>query len=354
MNEYLNKNLYEILGVAYDADVIAIKAAYRKKARIYHPDVNNNTQESIEKFKEITEAYEFLLNIEKRKRYDEINGYTKRRAQDSQAQRTRAKKAYSSSAADTKSSTVTKERPKNDEKSSFSSVFNTILDGLFPNEEENSRKDNGHCKPENGRDINLTVSIKISEALQGTHRTINVLHSEPCPKCNGRKFINGSKCPLCKGTGEISIHKKLNVKIPANVKNGAKIRIANEGNKGCNGGSDGDLYLNIEIQESKFFRYDGLNVLCEVPITSYEAALGATIEIPTLHSSVNMKIPSGTTTGQKFRLSGEGLSDGEKKGDQIVVVKIEMPHDITPEEKKLYERLKSLSRHNVRENLGNG
>ncbi len=354
MNEYLNKNLYEILGIDFDADVVAIKAAYRKKARIYHPDVNNNTKESIEKFKEITEAYEFLLNVDKRKRYDELHGYSKRKAQNSQAQRARAQKAYSSSASDVKPASSSKKKVENDDKTSFSNVFNTILDGLFPHEDVNTQKNNSQCKPQNGRDINLSVSIKISEAIQGTHRTVNVLHSEPCPKCQGRKFINGTKCPMCKGTGEISIHKKLNVKIPPNIKNGSKIRIANEGNKGCHGGIDGDLYLNIEIKEDKFFKYDGLNVICELPITPYEAALGANIEVPTLNSSVNMKIPSGTSSGQKFRLSGQGLSEDGKKGDQIVIIKIEMPRNLSSEEIKLYEKLKNISHHNVRENLVNG
>lgn len=388
MKEYLNKDLYEILGTTFEADVVTIKSAYRKKARIYHPDVNNNTPESIEMFKEITEAYEFLLDTQKRKQYDEIKGFTAKRAQNSAAQRAGAQRAYSyanertSKSSETKnesyhqSASVNREKQTgvNSDKQSFSSVFTSILDGLFPDEtpvktkpHKNKKNENTKSKvkskenvqgqakksvtAKNGRDINLSVTIKIDEALNGTHRTVNVLHMEVCPKCEGRKFINGSKCPMCKGTGEVSLHKKLNVKIPARVKKGAKIRIANEGNQGCNGGTDGDLFLTIDIEENTFFKYEGLNVSCEIPITPYEAALGANIEIPSLSSTLSMKIPAGTTTGQKFRLSGEGLSDGKKRGDQIVTVKIEMPKNISEEEKELYEKLKNLSKTNIRENL---
>ena len=199
------------------------------------------------------------------------------------------------------------------------------------------------------------LSSPMSEAISGTHRTVNVLHSERCPKCEGRRFINGSKCPLCKGSGEVSTHKKLNIKIPAGVKKGAKIRIANEGNKGYNGGKSGDLYLFIDIEESKFFKYEGTNVLCEIPITPFEAVLGANIEVPTLCGNVSMKIPPNTSTGQKFRLSEQGVEDSKtkKKGDQIVTIKIEVPKETTPEENRLYEQLKIISNHKIRENLLN-
>jgi len=180
-------------------------------------------------------------------------------------------------------------------KGSFSQVFENILDGIFTSNNSGSAqkaKPQSKSKKEkstNGKDINLNVTINITETITGTNRTINVLHSEQCPKCQGRKFINGEKCTMCKGTGEVSVHKKLNVKIPAGVKHGAKIRIQGEGNKGTNGGKNGDLYLNIEISDSKIFKYDGLNVLLELPITPYEAVLGANIEVPTLCGNISMK-----------------------------------------------------------------
>ena len=371
MNQYYQKDLYAILGVSPDCDEVKIKAAYRKQARIWHPDVNDNSQESIIKFKEITEAYEVLCDSQKRSQYDIIKGFNIKRetsyTSKSQAQ-SQAKKAYGeSSSAATKEKTQTRtgsqkssadkntarHKESDEHKGSFSQVFESILDGLFTS--DNKTQKAKKPKPENGRDINLNVNIKMSEAISGTHRTVNVLHSERCPKCEGRRFINGSKCPLCKGSGEVSTHKKLNIKIPSGVKKGAKIRIANEGNKGYNGGKDGDLYLFIDIEESKFFKYEGTNVLCEIPITPFEAVLGANIEVPTLCGSVSMKIPPNTSTGQKFRLSEQGVEDSrtKKKGDQIVTIKIEVPKETSAEENRLYEQLKIISNHKIRENLLN-
>lgn len=359
MNKYYQKDLYAILEVSPDSDETKIKAAYRKQARKWHPDVNDNSQESIVRFKEITEAYEVLTDAQKRSQYDILKGIHSRKETVYSTQ-TQAKKAYEKSKNTETASTKTEqstEKKEEDNKGSFSQVFESFLDGIFTNtaEPKSSTKKTKKPKPENGRDINLNVNIKMSEAITGTHRTVNVLHSERCPKCEGRRFINGAKCPLCKGTGEVSLHKKLNVKIPAGIKKGAKIRVANEGNKGYNGGKNGDLYLFINIEENKFFKYEGNNVVCEIPITPFEAVLGANIDVPTLCGSVSMKIPANTSTGQKFRLSGQGIEDKKtkKKGDQIVTVKIEVPKELSNEEIKLYEQLKNLSKSKIRENLLN-
>ena len=358
MNQYYQKDLYAILGVEPDADEAQIKSAYRKQARKWHPDINDNSPESILHFKEITEAYEVLTDEHKKSQYDILKGFNFKSS--SYTSQTQAKKAYSETSStwtQTEYKAKNKDTNNHQDKSTFSQVFENILDGLFTGESapKKPKEEKKKLKPENGRDINLNVTIKISEAISGTNRTVNVLHSERCPKCEGRRFINGAKCPLCKGSGEVSIHKKLNVKIPAGVKKGAKIRIANEGNKGYNGGKSGDLYLFINIEESSFFKYEGNNVLCEIPITPFEAVLGANIEVPTLAGNVSMKIPPYTSTGQKFRLSQQGTSNGKnnKKGDQIVTVKIVVPKEMTAKELELYEQLKLISKHNVRENLLN-
>ena len=394
MNEYYKKDLYKILGVDPDCDVAKIKLAYRKQARKWHPDVNDNSEESIVRFKEITEAYEVLTDAQKRSQYDILKGFntgkgTTSSSSDannsyySKSQEKTAKKAYTESAKYSSNGANSYEtgrkydskkfqKEENETKSSFSQVFENILDGLFTSgsgarntdktksqkaksQSAKSSAKSSNAKPIKGADINLNITIKMSETISGTNRTVNVLHTERCPKCGGRRFINGSKCSLCKGTGEISNHKKLNVKIPIGVKKGTKIRIPNEGNKGYNGGRNGDLFLLIDVEENSFYKFEGINVYCEIPITPYEAALGATIDVPTLCGNVSMKIPPNTSTGQKFRLSQQGVYDEKNKtrGDQIVVVKIEMPKNLSATEKKLYEQLRDISSHNIRENLLN-
>ena len=179
------------------------------------------------------------------------------------------------------------------------------------------------------------------------------MHTTSCPHCKGRKFINGAECPICNGTGEKNDHRKITVKIPKNVKNGAKLRIPQEGNKGENGGKNGDLYIKINIKPSSNMSFEGENILYNVPITPFEAVLGGKISIPAIEGSFSLKIPSKTRAGQKFRLAGQGLKHGEKSGDMIVTVYIEIPSSLSDDEIKLYEKLKKLSSKDIREDLLN-
>lgn len=337
------KNLYEILEITSDASEFTIKSAYRKLVRKYHPDLNNGDELCSKKFKEITEAYEILSDIDKKKNYDLLRGFYR---DDTRAKRTQANKAYKE----------TQREEKAKDPQNFTNVFNDILEG-FKNTSSSKARDfeTKQIRPERGTDVYSDISITMHEAIAGTTRTINILHTEKCPNCEGRKFINGTKCPLCKGRGEQSNHKKLTVKIPPKVKHGSKIRIANEGNKGYNGGKNGDLYLNIKVESNSIFKYEGFNVLCTIPITPFEAALGGTINIPTIDGSVSMKISPNTNSGQKFRLSGQGLvNKNGKNGDMIVTVNIEIPKKLSEKEIELYKELKNSTKEDIRENLLNG
>lgn len=339
MKEYIGKNYYQTLGIAENANLDEIKSSYRRLARKYHPDLNPGNKISEQKFKEITEAYNVLINPAERKKFDTINGYNikqyqkpRQNSQTSFQTKRDAKQAYGSS------------QKKNEPPKEFNTVFSEFMEGLFNQKQKPSpppSKKPETPKPLKGSDINVDVNISADEALNGTVKQINVLYVSECKKCMGKKFLNDANCPICNGDGETSTHNKIRVKIPPNVKEGSKIKIANEGNKGQFGGDNGDLFLVVHITKHSILSYDGMNVLCTLPITPAEAALGANIEIPTKDGFITMKIPSGTSTGQKFKLAGEGLKDEKTKqsGDQIVTVEIVMNKNLSQEEKDLYQKL---------------
>jgi DnaJ-class molecular chaperone len=343
------KNYYEILGVSSDVSLEDLKSAYRKLARTYHPDIAGES--GVEKFKEITEAYETLSDETKRKRYDILRGifsYNKSTA-DKTTQK-EAQKAYRQSKNQediikeaNKNFNNNKTSQKNNSAQEFSNILNDIIDGFKA--QQNTKKTVN--KPINGDNIVTDVVISMAEAMSGVSKTVNILSSSECTNCHGRPFANGMNCPVCDGTGVVSQHKKITVKIPANVKPNSKIRIPSEGNIGMYGGKNGDLYLNVVIENNSNFKYDDLNVLFTIPITPPEAVLGTTINVPTTNGNILMKIMPKTSSGQKYRLAGQGLTKNGKTGDMIVTVNIEIPQNITDEEIELYKKLKDFNKEKV-------
>ena len=343
------KNYYSILGVTPDSTNEQIKNAYRTLARKYHPDVN---PEGAEKFKDISEAYETLSDAKKRIQYDTINGFFKSAPKNekvytsSKTAQNEYKKTDTNDKTDKKDKKEDVKTSPKQNKQKTSQKFSQKLNDIF---EELSKKKSKPV-PKKGTDLNEEITITMQDAHDGTERTVNVVHTTACPHCKGRKFINGAKCPKCEGTGEKNDYRKITVKIPKNVKNGAKLRIQGEGNVGENGGKNGDLYLKIKIAQSQKMYIEGNDTVYNVPITPFEAALGGDIVIPSFDGNLTLKIPSNTHSGQKFRLAGQGL----KNGDMIVRVYIEIPSSLSDDEIKLYEKLKKLSSKNIRENLLNG
>ena len=341
------KNYYEILGVESAATAEELKSAYRKLARKYHPDVAGN--ESAEKFKEITEAYDTLSDETKRKRYDILRGiFSYNKSTTDKTTQKEAQKAYRQAQ---NQEEIIKEANKNREKSQnqtsntqdFSSMFNEFLDGF---KQQSKSKKETH-RPINGDNITTDVVITMGEAMSGISKTVNILSTQECSNCHGRKFANGYNCPVCDGLGTVSQHKKITVKIPANVKPNSKIRIPSEGNPGMYGGKNGDLYLNVVIENNSNFKYDDLNVLFTIPITPPEAVLGTTINVPTANGNVLMKIMPKTSSGQKYRLAGQGLTKDGKTGDMIVTVNIEVPQNLSDKEIELYQKLKDFAKERV-------
>lgn len=323
------KDYYKILDIAEHSTDAEIKTAYRKLARKFHPDVTGATPESITRFKEINEAYDTLMDKKRRYEYDAL----------------RRLYSYATTPPPPKA-----EQKKSDEQSfEAKTTLNNFWNDFIKYQRQKDVKNTP--APENGSDITTEVSITLSEAVNGTAKRVNILHTKPCPQCNGRKFVNGGKCQACNGTGSVSEHKKLTVKIPANIKNGYKIRIAGEGNQGVNGGQNGNLYLLIKIENNSNFKYDGINVLKTVPITPCEAVLGAEIEVPVVTGKVTMKILPNTKSGQKFRLQGQGLTKNGVVGDLIVTVEIQIPENLSEEELDLYRKLAKLSTNDIRKSI---
>lgn len=369
-----SKNYYEILGVTPDVEDVELKSVYRHLVRKYHPDVNPDGEV---KFKDILEAYETLGDEKLRKQYDILNGFFKTNGTTSTPKSEPYRKSYRTNSNSNTNSTTNTNTQKSYKKDSFekskenktceksfktkdtlskddknfTDLINDIIDGFSQKPKNKNKSSRKTPPPQNGEDIYADVTITLKESITGTHKTVNMLQTEVCTHCNGRKFINGSKCTHCDGSGEVMTRQRINVTIPKNIKNGAKLRLAGEGKKGKYGGKNGNLYLKITIEPDSAFKIDGNNLVCEVPISPFEAVLGGDIEIPSPEGNVTLTLPPKTKSGQIFRISSKGLKQNNLVGDIIVMVKVQIPDKISDEEIQLYTQLKNLAGQNIRENF---
>jgi DnaJ-class molecular chaperone len=330
------KDYYKILGVDRNADDKTIKSAYRKLARKYHPDVNKGNDT---RFKEINEAYEVLSDPDKRQRYDTLGPDWQRYAQ--QAPPPGAQPGGF--------------RVEYGEAADFSDFFRTIFgdmggrragpgrggfEDVFGDVFE--RGGGGPRGRRRGQDVQANVEISLEEAFSGTRKTFALELEEPCATCQGSGNVGGKPCASCHGTGWQRTRREVDVKIPAGVRTGQRVRVSGEGGGGT--GGRGDLYLAVSVAPHPQFERKGDDIVHTLPVTAPEAALGATIEVPTLRGKVSMKVPPSTSSGRTFRLRGYGMPrlKGGGAGDQLVTVKIVMPAELTPDERELYERLAGL------------
>lgn len=305
------KSYYEILNVSPQASKQEIKSQYKKLVKMYHPDVNS-TLEAEQIFKEINRAAEILLDDEKRKSYDSLRATNK---------------------------TIYKKPNVNPNASQYGFY------DIFKKQEKKKEVKKEAKKPIKGADITINVEIDYTEALLGTKRSVNISRNTICPKCEGHKFANSQKCPYCDGLGEKTVNKKITVKIPKGLKNGAKLRIKGEGKEGKYGGENGNLYVIVNIEKNDEFKIKNDIVYSEVQISPYMAILGGNVKVSTLWGEATIKIPPLTKANQSFKLVDVGVLNEKtnKKGDQIVKIVIQIPSSISPQEKQLYEKLKELN-----------
>jgi molecular chaperone DnaJ len=335
------KDYYKILGVPRDADDKAVKTAYRKLARKHHPDVSKG---SAERFKEISEAYTVLSDPEKRKRYDTLGPDWERYAQAGagagspfEGRRVR----FTQGAGDF---------------GGFSDFFRTIFGDLgggpfqsggFQEVEFGDLGDLGGGfggTAMRGGDVEASIELTLEEAFRGVSRAISLELDEPCTACGGAGHVNRKPCAQCRGTGWSKGRRNLEVKIPAGVDTGSRVRVAGEGLRGAGRGGSGDLYLRVTVKPDGRFERKGDDLYLDLPVAAPDAALGTEVSVPTLKGQVSMKIPPETSSGRTFRLPGYGMPrlKGGGAGDQYVRVQVAVGSGLTAREKALYEELRKV------------
>ncbi|MGE3179355.1 MAG: molecular chaperone DnaJ [Vicinamibacterales bacterium] len=347
------RDYYEVLGVARTATDAELKSAYRKLALKLHPDRNPGDKAAEEQFKEAAEAYAVLQDAEKRAAYDRF-GHAGVRGSGAGG-------------------------PGFDP-----SVFNEfgdfadILGSMFGfGDMFGGRRRGG---PQRGADLRYELEISFEEAARGTETTIQIPRQETCETCRGTGSAPGSSpvtcaqchgqgqvrfqqgfftvartcpacrgagktittpCPTCHGGGHVTRERKITVKVPAGIATGQQLRLQGEGEGGTLGGPSGHLFVLIQVQEHEFFRRDGVNLFCEIPVNFTTLALGGEIQVPTLDGTENVKVPEGTQTGTTLRLKGKGFPEigSRSRGDLFATVQVQTPKKLNKEQRHLLEQL---------------
>lgn len=314
------KDYYKVLGVSADADQAEIKKAYRKLARKYHPDVSKE-KDTEERFKDISEAYEVLGDPKKRAEYDQIRAQRERGG--FQRAASGGQHAYRSQA-----------DMDEDISRQFRDFFESIFGGMGAGGARPRNADFSNQFSQRGQDMHHSISLTLEEAVKGVQRQLQL--QIPTVDTQGRSQHRT---------------KTLKVKIPPGVTPGQRIRLAGQGGPGLSGGQAGDLFLEIQLEPHPIFAVEGSNLLLTLPVTPWEAALGAKVTVPTLRGSVNLTIPEGSTSGKRLRLKGQGLGR-QSVGDLLVTLQLTVPRRHSERALELYRQLaEAESDFNPRRNL---
>ncbi len=353
------KDYYAVLGVSSSASADEIKKQYRRLAKKHHPDANANDPKSAERFKEISEAYGVIGDADKRKQYDDMR-------------KLGAFSGFGSRAASRPGPTTSQSRGQPFQEfdvggiGGIGDLFSSMFGGGAPRQKRGG--------PERGQSVEQNVDVPFRVAAVGGKVNVELEVNEECPtchgngaapgatlktcaECNGRGVISfgqGSfavnrpcpvclgrgqiptvRCPTCNGTGESRTRKQVAIAVPAGAETGSKVRMRGQGGKGAAGGQSGDIVITFNVLADKFYRRDGLDLIATVPINIAQATLGSRITVRTLHQQkVALKIPAGTPSGKRFRISGQGIEKDAKRGDLYVEISIAVPENLSEAQEK--------------------
>lgn len=331
MQDY--RDYYEILGVSSEATNDEIKKAFRRLARQYHPDMNPGDKAAEEKFKDIGEAYEVLSDPSRRAQYDQLSRFLKKKGFNRKASKASTFKTTSDRNGTGRSSTQ-------DVDYSQFGDFNTFVDQLLGRRQARATAT---------ADERSGVRVNSSDAYRpGTSKTAYTINPRAVPKDIEARLTLPLEKAYTGGRERIRLEdgRSLEVDLPAGMVTGQRVRLKGQGIAG------GNLYLKITVAPHPFFRVEGSDVLCQVPVTPAEAVLGAPIEVPTLDGRVKMNVPSGVRSGQRLRLASKGYPDiNGVRGDQLVEIQITVPRELSPQERELYEKLRQVEQFNPRLDL---
>ena len=359
------KDYYAILGLEKNASEEDIKKAFRKLALQYHPDKNPGDKAAEDKFKEMNEAYQVLSDSDKRVQYDQFG------TSDFNGQGAGGAGGFGGF----------------QDFGGFGDIFDTIFGGGFGG----SSRSNG---PQRGADLQYTMNLSFEEAAFGVTKEVEISRSEDCPKCSGTGAKPGTKpltcdkcggtgqvksqrrtafgsfvtvnacdkcggkgtivkepCPECHGGGRVRRRRKITLKVPAGVDTGNTIPLRGEGEPGTKGGEHGDLFVNLNVLSHKLFKRDGIDVICEIPITFPQATLGAEIDVPTIDGVIKYNIPEGTQGGAIFKIKGKGIPRirGYGRGDEIIRVIVEVPKKLNEKQKELLKQFAEVCSDDINE-----
>ncbi len=363
------QDYYEALGVKRSAVVEDIRKAYRRLARKHHPDLNPGDKSAEERFKKVQEAYDVLNDAKKRQMYDQFGFYSENASQQAGRPSSPGMDFGGFDFTDVFSGAGRRETPESGFSSNFKDLFSQFFGG--------SRAD---AAAERGADLDYALSVDFWRSIRGAQVRINVNrqdtcggcrgsgggggHQTVCPQCNGAGSVTQATgalrfnlgcprcggtgrlrnaCPTCHGDGVMPRPETVEARIPAGVQSGDRLRVPGKGNAGARSGPAGDLYITVRIDPHPVFRREGDDVHIELPVTIWEAALGAKIEVPTIDGRALLKIPQGTQSGQKLRLREKGVFNArkDKRGDQIVEVVLQAPR---AQDERTREILRELGR----------